>query len=295
MSVTADAIQAPKGTWWRALNPAIYLVSVLPGVAVWQLARAAEGTGYAVLAATLAVVFLQHSINVLNDVSDWRLGADAEKWDSWVRAHRENLTATSLHGWLSFLAGGLLGLGTLVLTGRLWILAIALPMVGLGYLYNSGKKPLSYTRMGEWVTGLCYGPGVVGCLWLLSGTPIDASCVLLMAAFAALAVALLFSHQPPQIESDRQAGKHSFAVRFGARQTYRASRLLFAIFLICYGLSLASQPGPAALLGIYSAAATFAAATVLRSTPKPRSILLLATAVVALTVVMHAAVGSMTF
>ena len=173
MSVTAGALATPKGGWWRALNPAIYLVSVLPGVAVWQLAGAASGNRYAVLAATLAVVFLQHSINVLNDVSDWRLGADAEKWDSWVRAHRENLMLASLHGWLSFLAGGLLGLVVLYLSSRLWILAIALPMVGLGYLYNSGKKPLSYTRMGEWVTGLCYGPGVVGCLWLLSGTPID--------------------------------------------------------------------------------------------------------------------------
>ncbi len=291
MSVTADALAAPKGAWWRALNPAIYLISILPGVAVWQLAGATQTTRHVLAAATLAVVLLQHSINVLNDVSDWRLGADAEKWDSWVRAHRENLALTSLHGWLSFLAGGLLGLGVLYLTGRLWILAIALPMVGLGYLYNSGKKPLSYTRMGEWVTGLCYGPGVVGCLWLLGGTPVDASCVLLMAAFAALAVALLFSHQPPQIESDRQAGKHSFAVRFGARQTYRASCLLFAIFLICYGSSFASHPGPAALLGIYGAAATVAAATVLRSTPNPRSILLLATAVVAFTVVMGAVIG----
>ena len=291
---TADALAAPKGTWRRALNPAIYLISMLPGVAVWQLAGATPSTRHVLAAATLAVVLLQHSINVLNDVSDWRLGADAEKWDSWVRAHRENLAAASLHGWLSFLAGGLLGLGTLYLTGRLWILAIALPMVGLGYLYNSGKKPLSYTRMGEWVTGLCYGPGVVGCLWLLGGAPVDASCVLLMVAFAALAVALLFSHQPPQIESDRQAGKHSFAVRFGAQQTYRAARLLFAIFLICYGLSFSFHHGSTILLGIYSAAAIVAAVTALRSTPKPRNILLLATGVVALMVVMRAAIGSMT-
>jgi 1,4-dihydroxy-2-naphthoate octaprenyltransferase len=289
MSVTAGAIAAPKRGWWRALNPAIYLISVLPGVAVWQLANTTDGTRSAVLVATLAVVFLQHSINVLNDVSDWRLGADAEKWDSWVRAHQENLTATSLHGWLSFLCGGLLGLGVLFLAGRLWILAIALPMVGLGYLYNSGKKPLSYTRMGEWVTGLCYGPGVVGCLWLLGGTPIDAGCVLLMAAFAALAVALLFSHQPPQIESDRQAGKHSFAVRFGARQTYRASRLLFMVFLLTYGLSLGARSSSATLIALYSGAAAISVAAALRRVPNPKLILLLATAVVMLTVIAGAA------
>jgi 1,4-dihydroxy-2-naphthoate octaprenyltransferase len=288
MNVTAGALAAPRGAWRRALNPAIYLVSMLPGVAVWQLAGAAPGRD-AVLAATMAVVFLQHSINVLNDVSDWRLGADAEKWDSWVRAHRENLTAASLHGWLSFLAGGLLGMIVLYLSARLWILAIALPMVGLGYLYNSGKKPLSYTRMGEWVTGMCYGPGVVGCLWLLGGTPVDAVCVLLMAAFAALAVALLFSHQPPQIESDRQAGKHSFAVRFGASQTYRASRLLFMIFLASYGLSLGVRADSASPVTICILVSAIAVAATLRKNPNPRLILLLATAVVMLTVVAGAA------
>lgn len=289
MSVAAGALAAPKGAWRRALNPAIYLISVLPGVAVWQLAGPTLGAGYGVLAATLAVVCLQHSINVLNDVSDWRLGADAEKWDSWVRAHRENLTAASLHGWLSFLAGGLLGLIVLYLSARLWILAIALPMVGLGYLYNSGKKPLSYTRMGEWVTGLCYGPGVVGCLWLLSGAPINGPSLLAMIAFACLAVALLFSHQPPQIESDRQAGKHSFAVRFGARHTYRASRLLLIIFLVTYGLSVWIRTGAASPIAICIVSSAIAVAAALRRNPNPRLILLLATAVVMLTAIASAA------
>lgn len=119
------------------------------------------------MVAVVAVILIQHAINVLNDVADWRLGADEEKWDSWVRYHRKDTRAATLHGWLSSLAGGLLGLGTLIFAEKLWILVIALPMVSLGYLYGSGKRPLSCTRLGEWVTGLCYGPGVVGCMWLL--------------------------------------------------------------------------------------------------------------------------------
>jgi 1,4-dihydroxy-2-naphthoate octaprenyltransferase len=284
MNVVSGAIATPRGGWWRALNPAIYLVSILPGAGVWQLSGASGSASHPLLLATLAVVFLQHSINVLNDVSDWRLGADEEKWDSWVHAHNENLTVASIHGWLSFLCGGFLGLGVLIHTGKLWILLIALPMVGLGYLYNSGKRPLSYTRMGEWVTGLCYGPGVVGCLWLLTDTPIDLRCVLAMIGFGALAIALLFSHQPPQIETDRQAGKHSFAVRFGAEKTYLASRMLLVVFFVTYGLSLAAHSG-ALLLGVYSIAAIIATATILRKQPNPKRILVLATGVVALSVI----------
>lgn len=284
MNVVANVVEVRTG-WWRALNPAIYLVSILPGAGVWQLSGASGRSGLSLLFATLAVVLLQHSINVLNDVSDWRLGADAEKWDSWVRAHHENLSLASLHGWLSFLCGGFLGLGVLIQTQRLWILAIALPMVGLGYLYNSGKRPLSYTRMGEWVTGLCYGPGVVGCLWLLTDSPIDLRSILAMAAFAALSIALLFSHQPPQIESDRQAGKHSFAVRFGAEKTWLASRLLLVVFFVSYGLGLAARSG-GLLMAVYTAAAVIATALILRKQPNPKLILMLATGVVALPLAM---------
>ncbi len=181
MSVATGALEARSG-WRRALNPALYLISILPGVGVWQLSGASGNAGGDLLWATLAVALLQHAINVLNDVSDWRMGADAEKWDSWVRAHHVNLTLTRVHGWISFLCGGFIGLSVLVSTQRVYILAIALPMVVLGYLYNSGTRPLSYTRMGEWVTGLCYGPGVVGCLWLLTDAPLGLRCALAMAA-----------------------------------------------------------------------------------------------------------------
>ena len=182
--------------------------------------------------ATVAVVLLQHAINLFNDAADWRLGADVEKHDSWVRVHHERPQIAVLHGAISLLAGGLLGLGVLWQQGQWWIVAIAAPMLGLGYLYNAGSRPLSYTHLGEWVTGICYGPGVFGCLWLVAGQPPGAAMLAGMTAFAALAVALLLSHQPPQIETDRQAGKLSFAVRYGAARTRTVAWWLFVLFLL---------------------------------------------------------------
>jgi 1,4-dihydroxy-2-naphthoate octaprenyltransferase len=246
--LTGKVASLAPARWWQALTPAIYLVSILPGVGVWQLVRPTGEALPSLVAATLAVVLVQHAINVLNDVADWRLGADVEKWNSWVRVHGEDLVAATYHGWLSFLAGGLLGLATLAWGERLWVLAFALPLVGLGYLYNSGKRPLSYTRLGEWVTGLCYGPGVFGCLWLVTHQDIDFSTLMGCAAFGCLAVALLLSHQPPQIATDRQAGKQSFAARYGAARTYQTARALFLSFLITWGLALRySQPHSMAL------------------------------------------------
>ncbi len=276
----APAPELMKTGWWQVFNPAIYLVSILPGAGVWMLVRPTSNDQTALILGTAAVVMLQHAINLLNDVSDWRLGADVNKLDSWVRFHHENLHTTSLHGGVSFLAGGMLGLGALFITGRFWILGIALPMIALGYLYNAGRRPLSYTRLGEWVTGLCYGPGVVGCLWLLSGQPVNMSAVLAMLAFAALAMSLLLSHQPPQIESDRLAGKHSFAVRYGARQTCRVSRGLFAIFLLACGFALWLSVHTTTTLVVFVLMAVLALYQTMQSPLNPKRILLPASTVI---------------
>lgn len=258
-----------------ALNPPIYLVSVLPGLGVPLLARAEIDHPLGLMLATLAVVLLQHAINLFNDAADWRLGADVEKLDSWVRVHQGRPALAVAHGTLSLLAGGLLGLAVLFTQQQLWILFVALPMVGLGYLYNAGSKPLSYTHLGEWVTGLCYGPGVFGCLWLVAGQVPDARMVAGMVAFAALAVALLLSHQPPQIETDRRAGKRSFAVRFGAARTARVARYLFGLALLALSLAAA---GSAPAITMLLLAALLALAWVVSGPVSPKRILFAASA-----------------
>ena len=226
--------------WWQVFNPAIYLISILPAIAVIVLAGESPVWIPGLIFSTLAVVLLQHAINLFNDVSDWKLGADTEKMDSWVRLHNGNTRPVTIHALISFFLGGIIGLSVLVVGDKLWIVIIALPLIGLGYLYNAGKSPLSYSWMGEWVTGVCYGPGVFGCLWFVAGQALNLTAILGMLAFAALAVSLLLSHQPPQIETDRQAGKKSFCVRFGKQKTCQVSVLLFttALLLISAGLSI---------------------------------------------------------
>ncbi len=268
-------------TWTVALNAPIYLISILPGLGVGLLAHPADNALAALVWANVAVILVQHAINVLNDAADWRLGADVEKFDSWVRAHAGDIPATLRHGWLSLAAGGLAGVLTLVRIDRLWILAVALPLVTLGYRYNSGARPLSYTRLGEWVTGLCYGPGVFGCLWFVTGDVIRAPMILGCIAFAALAVALLLSHQPLQIRTDRHAGKLSFAVRYGAERTYRTVRVLFLVFLTAWGLAVHLEPRLAMGPGLFVLLAGLALAGSFTGRLGPRYLLLRAAVVIA--------------
>lgn len=260
------ALVAPTG-WRDALNPAIYLISLLPGLVVlMQAPPAARG---AVALATVAVVLLQHAVNVLNDAADWKLGADVEKHDSWVRVHGDTRTA-SLHGVASLVAGGALGLAVLAAAGKLWLLGVAAPLVAIGLLYNAGPRPLSYTHLGEWVTGVCYG-GVFACLSLLAGAASVPATAAGTLAFAALAVALLLSHQPPQIATDAAAGKLSFAVRYGSRKTLRASRVLFVLALLLLAATLLLGGAGTATLLVFGLGAGWAALRL--RTPNPRVIL----------------------
>ena len=270
MSVVADA----TGSDWRvALNPPIYLVSLLPGLGVPMLAGGDPLQWGALAAATFAVILLQHAINLFNDAADWRLGADVEKHDSWVRVHRERPELAVLHGGISLTAGALLGLFVLWQQQQWALLLVAAPLLLLGYLYNAGPKPLSYTHLGEWVTGICYGPGVFGCLWLVAGGVIDLRMLAGCIAFAALAMALLLSHQPPQIQTDRRAGKLSFAVRYGAERTRQVAGGLFLLFMVALGLGL--LPGGRFALGLLMLvlAAAFAYG-VRRRVPNPKRILI---------------------
>ena len=284
--------QADSVRWWQALDPPIYLISVLPGVAVWLLTGNTGQPSVYVIAATLAVILLQHAINVLNDVSDWRLGADVDKHHSWARFHGLNLQVTAVHGYTSLLAGILLGLAVLLIADKLWIAAIATPLVLLGYLYNSGARPLSYTHLGEWVTGLCYGPGVFGCLWLLASGQPTLAVIPGSLAFFSLAVALLLSHQPPQIATDRQAGKRSFAVRYGADRTRLTVRLLYLTFLLSFGVAAWQTGMSLATIAIYGMAAATSGILLMRTRPSPRRVLTGTTLVILVTLVAELTMGT---
>lgn len=194
--------------------------------------------------ATIAVVLIQHAVNLFNDAKDWQLGADVEKFDSWVRVHGDNPRAATLHGALSLAAGAALGLSVLVVGERLWVLVFALPLALLGLIYNAGKRPLSYTAWGEWATGLCYG-GVFAGLWFVAGLPAKVGPIAAgMVAFGGLASALLLSHQPPQVDTDRAAGKQSFAVRHGVEATRRWAKRLHVLALIAMVIAMATYHAP---------------------------------------------------
>jgi 1,4-dihydroxy-2-naphthoate octaprenyltransferase len=216
---------------WRVLQPAIYLVSILPVLACVLLFENSRPLSEFLLVG-VSVVLIQHAINVFNDDTDWEKGADTEKSNSWFHFHQGNNCSLKRHAWISLLAGVCLGIFLVVKANRSEILWVALPLVLLGFLYNFSHLALSYTRWGEWVTGICYGPGVFGCMAYFVHPQWSFDLLIGSLAFGFLAVAVLLSHQPPQILTDFAAGKMSFAVRQGVEKTYLVARWLTITSLI---------------------------------------------------------------
>ena len=263
--------------WWQALNPAIYLVSILPLFGVVLLTETSIWM-FGVMLATAGVVLLQHAINLFNDISDWKLGADVDKQDSWVRVFHGETRPVLQQAVISTILGVTLGVLVLVISGKYWLLLVATPMVILGYLYNAGSKPLSYTSLGEWVTGLCYGPGVFGCLYLLVVDDLSPVALLGMVTFACMAMALLLSHQPPQVETDRAAGKQSFAVRYGKATTIWTARYLLLTALTAFIAALWLAGNWLVTLA-FTLLAVVATSFIFVVTPNPKILLLSSTTI----------------
>lgn len=225
---------------WRVLQPAIYLVSILPalvcGLVFWRHLAVAQ-----FLSIAAAVVLIQHAVNVFNDEVDWKKGADGEKKDSWYHFHQGNVPTLKTHAWTSLILGFGMGLFVIIQAHFWGILWVALPLLLLGLLYNHSHWTLSYTRWGEWVTGICYGPGVFGCMAYLLSQQFSWSLVFGSLAFSFLAVAVLLSHQPPQVLTDFAAGKASFAVRHGVEKTYQIARVLTVLTFCLLALVLTEQ------------------------------------------------------
>jgi 1,4-dihydroxy-2-naphthoate octaprenyltransferase len=268
-----NTIELKSGsTRWQVIQPAIYLISILPGL-TWSTLLNGSSSGSHLMVITLAVVLIQHGVNVLNDATDWKKGADSQKELSWVHFHGLELRIVKVHGLVSFLIGVLIGFSEIYYFQRFEVLYIAIPLLVLGYGYNDSQWTLSYTSLGEWVTGLCYGPGVFGCMGYLLSPAITPTLVLGSIAFGFLAVAVLFSHQPPQILNDFLAGKSSFAVRYGAKNTYLISRILCvsALSLLVLVLNLNTSSSLTSLTLLVSYAITLL--RIFKSEPSPKLIL----------------------
>ena len=219
----------------------------------------------------LLAVALQVGVNYANDYSDGVRGIDTQRRGP-VRLTASGLVAPALvkrAALLSFAVGGLLGLvlaavvdWRLVLVGATSIAAAA--------LYSGGPKPYASSGLGE-VAVLVFFGFVATC----GSAYVQLERVPWLAVAAAvpvglLACAILLVNNLRDVDSDKEVGKRTLAVRVGRALTRRLYRASLTLALLAVAAMAPTAPG--ALLALAAAPLGFPLLRIVASASDPQSL-----------------------
>ena len=229
--------------WVQAIRPRTLLLSVTPVVLGTGLALLETGrVDLSVFVATLATaIFLQIGANLHNDAADFRRGADGPGRlgppravaQGWLDAGRVHRAATAC-----FALAVVTGL-FLVIRGGWPFLLLGGLAVAAGLAYTGGPRPLAYRALGEVFVFLFFGPVAVAGSYVLQTGRLALDAIAQGAALGALAAAVLVVNNYRDLDSDRQAGKRTLAVRLGRAWTRRLYGFLLLVpFAIAIGQGL---------------------------------------------------------
>ncbi|MCS6926782.1 MAG: 1,4-dihydroxy-2-naphthoate polyprenyltransferase [Candidatus Binatia bacterium] len=229
----------PAGSWqvWvMAARPATLPASVAPvlvGTAVGLYEGAFSLVSF--LAVLTAAVLIQIGTNLANDLFDFEQGADTAQRVGPPRVTQSGLASPrQVRSAMiaSFALAGVIGL-YLVAVGGWPILLIGLCSIAAGITYTGGPWPFGYHGLGDVAVFVFFGlVAVMGSAYVQTGS---FSGVALAAALpvGCTVTAILVVNNLRDVETDRQAGKYTLAVRLGPALT----RLQYILLLLLpYGL-----------------------------------------------------------
>jgi 1,4-dihydroxy-2-naphthoate polyprenyltransferase len=207
----------------------------------------------AFIAALLGAILIQVGTNLSNDYSDARRGADTEERLGPMRVTAGGLVpprTVLLWTYLTFGAAALCGVYLVVVAG--WeLLVLGVLSILAGVLYTGGPRPYGYEGLGEVFVFLFFGiVAVAGSAFAqLESWPWESFA--LAVPVGLLVTAILVVNNIRDMDTDRRAGKRTFAVRLGrerARFEYAALMALgFLVLLPIAAIEIADSDSWSAL------------------------------------------------
>ncbi len=254
----------PLAAWTMAARPKTLPAST-SGVIVGSALAFAAGRfdPVSALAAFVVALALQIASNFANDVFDFESGADAR------RAHGPTrVTQSGILSPRQMKRGLLVVIGIAALAG-LWLVLRSLSLapgswpwlLGTGILavissvaYTTGPFPLSRLGLGDLFVLIFFGFAATMGSYFVQAGRMEAAPILLSLGPGLIIVAILVVNNLRDIEEDRETGKYTLAVRFGAgfaKAEYLACLALADIVLIVS--IIAGLTSPWTLLALLSA------------------------------------------
>ncbi|MGD1012400.1 MAG: 1,4-dihydroxy-2-naphthoate polyprenyltransferase [Acidimicrobiales bacterium] len=243
--------------WVSGARPRTLPAAVVP-VVVGSAAASAGGSviWWRSAAALVVALAIQVGTNYANDYADGVRGTDAERVGP-VRLVASGVAAprkVQIAAFVSFAVAGAAGL-LVALATTPWLLVVGAACVAAGWFYSAGPKPYGYAGLGEIFVFVFFGlVAVVGTTYVSLGR-VTTLAVVAAVPVGLLSTALLVVNNLRDIDTDRQSGKNTLAVRFGAP----ATRWLYAACVIgALGLvAVVAVWRPVALVALLSAVAAW--------------------------------------
>jgi len=186
------------------------------------------------LLALVGAVLIQVGTNYANDYFDYKHGADARGRLGPLRATQAGIVAPKAmkRAFLMAFAGAAAAGIYLIARGGFPILIIGILSIICGILYTGGNYPLAYYGLGDIFVLVFFGPVAVGGTYYVQSLTINWLVIAMGLIPGLISVAILTVNNLRDIETDKNAGKRTVAVRFGRR--YTRFQYLFFVMLACF-------------------------------------------------------------
>jgi 1,4-dihydroxy-2-naphthoate octaprenyltransferase len=228
--------------WLLVTKPRTLTAAVVPVLLGTSLAYADGKVDWlSVIIALICALLIQIATNIINDLYDFRKGADNDKrlgakkaLTAGLLTERQLVSATTAVMLTAFFLG-------LILVWRAgWvILAIGLLSLFFAWAYTGGKYSLAYIGLGDVFVFLFFGLAAVCGTYYLHHHSFSLSSLVAATGAGAIAVNILGVNNLRDIPTDSAVGKKTLAVRFGAtfaRELYYW--LLFVAYTIPFVFAL---------------------------------------------------------
>ncbi len=218
-----SALAKPQGwkIWWLAARPRTLPASIVPvlvGSAI--AARSGQFQALPFLAALLASLLIQIGTNYANDLFDYLKGADRQRQGPTRVVQNGLVTPSQMRHAVILVFGSAALLGVyLIFVGGWPIALIGLLSILAGIGYTGGPYPLAYHGLGDLFAFLFFGVIAVNGTAYIFTHQFTALAFIASLPVALLVTAIIIVNNLRDIPTDAAAGKRTFAVRIGDRNT----------------------------------------------------------------------------
>jgi 1,4-dihydroxy-2-naphthoate octaprenyltransferase len=235
----AEGSISPTQAWILAARPKTLPAAVAPVIVGTALAIA-EGVfrPFPALAALLGSMLLQIAVNMANDYFDHVRGVDTPDRVGPVRVAASGLISPRR---LRFGMLLVIGLSALVGVYLAWVGGWLVLVIGAASIlsllaYSSGPFPLASHGLGDLFVFLFFGVAAVCGTYYVQAQRVTLLALAAAVPVGLLTTAILVVNNLRDIETDRQAGKHTLAVLLGQQ----GARLEYALLcVVAYGVVIA--------------------------------------------------------